>query len=651
MPRHHRFRFATSMLASLLITLAGPALSAASDATKPTAQPGPCDDFAAWSAMQRGENAALDPFQILDANSRSTQIALLQRAASAPTNDNQRLLGDLWASATAEQKHGMDVLKPLLDQVSGIRRPRDVADVIASAHQQGLPLLFRVDVAADLRNASQSMLYLRQAGLGLPDRDYYLRQDPQTQALMQHYRAYVERLLSLSGSGKAAKADAERILGMETQLARASLSLAQLRDPNNSYLPTDIKALDKQYPSLRFKDFFRTLGLRGLSAASMAHTAFFVQANHLVDGGSLEAWRAYLRFHLVNDLAPWLGGDVAKARRDFVGVQLEAIDDEPAREERALDTIQQLLPDLLSREFLAQSDTGRLTAARNLIDSEVASLRQAIADADWLSNDARDAGAEKVDALVIEVGGDKGAVDTAGLSFSRDQLARNALQVAAWRQRMALTRIGRAPMVGTIPAQTPAVFYDPAHNRLQVSAAFAAPPLFSRAMSPAAQYGGFGALVAHELGHGFDLAGSKFDAQGQTRPWWTQPDYIAYAKRNEPLSVQYEAYRSEAVAVDGKRSFIENAADLAGLELAWMAYRGKVDAPANAAGDQSFFSSWATLWPALPAAPDADGLQAPPTLRVNGPLANFDPFAATFDCKPGAGFMLAPEKRVHIWIN
>ena len=211
MPRHHRFRFATSMLASLLITLAGPALSAASDATKPTAQPSPCDDFAAWSAMQRGENAALDPFQILDANSRSTQIALLQRAASAPTNDNQRLLGDLWASATAEQKHGMDVLKPLLDQVSGIRRPRDVADVIASAHQQGLPLLFRVDVAADLRNASQSMLYLRQAGLGLPDRDYYLRQDPQTQALMQHYRAYVERLLSLSGSGKAAKADAEEV--------------------------------------------------------------------------------------------------------------------------------------------------------------------------------------------------------------------------------------------------------------------------------------------------------------------------------------------------------------------------------------------------------------------------------------------------------
>ncbi|MEZ5464620.1 MAG: M13 family metallopeptidase [Lysobacteraceae bacterium] len=637
-----RFR-ALPLFAALTVTL--PAAFAADSA----ATPQPCDDFAVWAATQRGENANLDPFAILDANSRSTQVALLQRAASSPTNDGQRLLGNLWASAASEQKHGIDALKPLLDRVAAIRRPRDVADLLGSAQQQGLPLLFRVDVAADLRDASQSMLYLRQGGLGLPDRDYYLRQDPQTLALMQHYRAYVERLLSLSGDAKAAKADAERILGMETQLARASLSLGQLRDPNNSYLPTEIKALDKQYAALGFKDFFRSLGLRGLTAASMAHTAFFVQANHLMASGSMDAWRAYLRFHLIHSMAPWLGGDTATAYREFFGVQLQGHDEVIDAEQRALAAVQQLMPELLSREFLAQSDSERLAAARALIDAEVATLRQALADADWLSNEARDAGAEKLDALLIEVGGDKGGIDTGGLAFSREHLARNALQIAAWRQRSALTRIGRPPTVATVAAQTPAAFYDPTHNRLQISAAFAAPPLFGPAMSPAAQHGGFGALIAHELSHGFDLAGSKFDAQGRTRPWWTQPDYIAYAKRNEPLSVQFDGYREQGVAIDGKRSYIENAADLAGLELAWATYRAADNEAEDKTPDRAFFTAWAALWPASSGMLDTDGLQAPALLRINGPLANLDAFAATFACEAGAGFMKAPEKRVRIW--
>ena len=643
MSRHSLFRPALPLLAALTIALS-PVMAAEDAAT-----PAPCDDFALWAATQRGEHATLDPFAILDANSRSTQIALLQRAASAPANDVQRLLGDLWASAMVEQNRGTDALKPMLDKIAAIRRPRDIGEAIAAAHQQGLPLLFRVDVAADLRNAAQSMLYLRQGGLGLPDRDYYLRQDPQTLALMQHYRAYVERLLSLSGDAKTARADVERILSMETQLARASLSLAQLRDPNNSYLPTDIKALDRQYAAFGFKDFFRTLGLRGLNSASMAHTAFFVQANHLLASGSLDAWRAYLRFHLLNSMAPWLGGEVAKAHEDFVGVQLRGNDETVEPEQRALATVQRLLPELLSREFLAQSDQQRLAAARRVIDAEVAVLRQALANADWLSSEAREAGTAKLDALLIEVGGNKGVIDTGGLSFSSEHLARNTLQLSAWRQRSALTRIGRAPAVATVPAQTPAVFYDPAHNRLQLSAAFTAPPLFAEAMSPAAQYGGFGALVAHELSHGFDLAGSKFDAQGQTRPWWTQTDYLAYARRNEPLSVQYDSYREQGVSVDGKRSYIENAADLAGLELAWAAYRADADTPADNKADRSFFTAWAALWPDAQGMADTDGLQAPPRLRINGPLANLDAFSATFACEPGVGFPLAPEKRVRIW--
>src|SRR5690606_29496544 len=157
---------------------------------------------------------------------------------------------------------------------------------------------------------------------------------------------------------------------------------------------------------------------------------------------------------------------------DFVGVQLRGNDETVEPEQRALATVQRLLPELLSREFLAQSDQQRLAAARRVIDAEVAVLRQALANADWLSSEAREAGTAKLDALLIEVGGNKGVIDTGGLSFSSEHLARNTLQLSAWRQRSALTRIGRAPAVATVPAQTPAVFYDPAHNRLQLSAAF-----------------------------------------------------------------------------------------------------------------------------------------------------------------------------------
>ncbi|MCB1559789.1 MAG: M13 family metallopeptidase [Xanthomonadales bacterium] len=633
-----------SLTAILLLAPTAMAVLAAGSGT-----PAPCDDFAAWTTSERGDSAALDPFAILDANSRSTQIALLQRAASSPKNDVQRLLGDLWASALAEQKHGVDALKPLLERVNGIRRSRDVAELIAAAQQQGLPLLFRIDVAADLRNPEQSLLYLRQGGLGLPDRDFYLRQDPSTMAIMQHYRAYVERLLRLGGGGKNAAADAAKIIDMEAKLARASLSLGQLRDPNNSYLPTDIKVLDRQYAAFRFKDFFRSLGLRGLSAVSLAHTSFFVQADHLLASGSLDTWRAYLRFHLLHSLAPWLGGDVAEAHRDLFDEQLLARKATVEPEQRALQTVHQLLPDLLSAAFLARTDAARLAAARSLIDAEVAVLRQALEDSQWLGRSARDAAAAKLDALLVDVGGERGRVNTTGLSFQRQQLARNALAVAGWRQRDALARIGRAPAVTTIPAQTPAAFYDPSHNRLQVSAAFAAPPLFDIGMSVAARFGGFGALIGHELSHGFDLTGSKFDAMGRTRPWWSQDDYVAYARRNEPLSTQFDAYREDGVRIDGNRSHIENAADLAGLELSWSAYRAASGSSAAPADDRAFFRAWAALWPAGSDTLTTDGLQAPAALRINGPLANMDAFATTFECKPGSGFMLAPEKRVRIW--
>lgn len=635
--------------------------AAAATPGKPPTPPAPCEDFylhanAAWLADPA---APASVFAALQAQSVQRQRALLDAAASAPADDIDRQLGTFWRAANDEaaiEAAGTRALKPWLDRAEQVKKPADVAALLASAHAAGLPLLFRFDVGADLREPARTVAYARQGGLGLPDRDYYLRQDPATEALRTHYRAYVGRLLALAGTpaGRIA-ADVAAIMDIESRLARSSLSLVQLRDPNNSWLPSELRDVDDRYGHLDWKGFLRAQGLRKLRGLSLAHTSFFVEADHLVGALPPAQWRAYLRFHLLHALAPHLPRQFRDAHFALFGRQLQGLDAPPPRWQQALEATDTALGEWLGERYaarhLAPADAARATAiAKGLVEA----LRQRLAAAAWLGAEARAAGAAKLDALTVVVGHDDPAPAGKLPALAADDHAANMLAAAAWRQESAFARLGEAPVPAALRGHRANAFYDPAANRLAVSAAMLAPPLLSAPADPARDHGALGALLGHDLSHAVDLQGSTIAADGSAKGWWSAEDYQRFTERTKGLVAQYDAYPALAdVKVDGRRTFLENLADLAGLELAWDAFLGSTpDADADAR--RRFFEAFANAWGqrtderALRLALATD-VRAPARWRVLGALANFGPFADTFACSAGASFVRAPDQRIAVW--
>ena len=634
--------------------------------------PAACVDFYAHSNADwlAGEPAAPNLFAELEALSLERQRALLDALAAAPADAVDRQLGAFWRAASDEaalEAAGTSALKPWLQRIDDVKKTADLADLLADAHAAGLPLLFRFDVGADLREPGRTVVYARQGGLGLPDRDYYLREDPATEALRTHYRAYVGRLLALVGTpAERVGADVAAVMDIESRLARASLSLVQLRDPNNSWLPAQLDDIEDRYEHLDWKGFLRTQGLRKLRGLSLAHTSFFVEADHLAGALPIGQWRAYLRFHVAHELAPHLTRAFRDAHFTLFGMQLEGLKAPPPRWQAALQATDAALGEWLGQRYATRYlDQAAAARARTLAEALVAALKQRLLAAEWLGAPARAAGAAKLDALQIVIGHDDPPPQGKLADLSPDDHAANMLAAAAWRQQAAFAGLGDKPRPAPLRGHRVSAFHDAGANRLLVSAAFLSPPLFDPAMDAARLHGGLGTLLGHEISHAVDLYGSTFAADGSTAPWWSTEDYQRFTQRSSGLTTQYSGYRALSdVTIDGKRTFLENAADLAGLELAWDAFGSAVvgaDADAGtetaaSGGDpqQRFFHAFARTWrqradPAALRMALATDVHAPPRWRVQGTLANFRPFAETFGCAAPPTFVLPDAQRVRIW--
>lgn len=625
------------------------------------APPAACEDFfahanASWLADPA---APASPFAALALQSLERQRALLD-GLGADGDAPDRQLAVFWRAANDEaaiEAAGLTPLRGWLERIGKLRRAGDVADLIADAHAAGLPLLFRFEAGADLREPARHSVYALQGGLALPDRDYYLREDPSTQALRTHYRAYVGRLLALSGTPAAqVEADVAAILDIETRLARASLSLVQLRDPNNSWRPTDVREVEDRFPQLDWKGFLRAQDLRRLRTLSIAHTAFFVEADHLVGGLPPAQWRAYLRFHLLHALAPHLPRAFRDAHFALFGRQLRGLEQAPPRWQQALEATDRALGEWLGARY-AQRYLDQATAdrARGVAEAVAEALKGRIAAAGWLGAEARAAGAAKLDALDLAIGHADAAPGGTLPPLSPDAHAANVLAAAKWRQQHALAQLDAPAPPAPLRGHQVNAWYDLASNRLALSAALLAPPLLDAVPDRARDYGALGALVAHELWHAVDAQGATVDDSGALRTWWTAEDFRRFTERTRGLAGQYDGYPAMGeVRVDGKRSFLENLADLAGLSLAWQAWHAAEGAAPDADAQGRFFDAYAQLWRRRMDLAErrlqlATGVHAPPRWRVVGPLANFTPFASRYGCTPGASFVLPPGQRLEPW--
>ena len=684
------------ILTAAIALLAGsaPLLSSAqAPAGEPPAPAGACEDFyahanAAWLADPA---APASPFAALAAQSQQRQRVLLDGLAADPGADAKaRQLATFWRAANDEaalDAAGIAVLHPWLQRVDALRKSDDVAELLAEAHAAGLPLLFRFEAGADLREPHQRSAYALQGGLALPDRDYYLRDDPASTALRTHYRAYVARLLQLSGTPAAElQRAADSVLDIETRLARASLSLVQLRDPNNAWRPTDIRELDQRFAKLELRAFLRAQGLRRLRTVSLAHTAFFVEADHLVGALPIAQWRPYLRFHLLHALAPHLSRPYRDAHFALFGTQLRGLAEPPPRWQQALQATDQALGEWLGERYAARwLDAASAARVRAVADGVLAALKRRLGAADWLGAEAQAGAAAKLDGLDLAIGHADPAPRGELPTLAPDRHAANVLAAARWRQASELALLQEPAAPATVRGHAVNAFYDLRSNRLALSAALLAPPLLAdttpaaaavaagaadaAAASVAAEappaaagehlrahdYGGLGSLIAHELWHAVDAQGATVDASGAVRSWWTADDFRRFTERTRALADQYGGYAALGeVKVDGKRSFLENLADLAGLSLAWEAWQAASPQAQDAAAQQRFFSAYAGLWRrrmdmTAQRLQLATGVHAPPQWRVMGALANFTPFASAYGCTPGASFVLPLQQRLEPW--
>ncbi|MEO5561376.1 MAG: M13 family metallopeptidase [Dokdonella sp.] len=608
----------------------------------------------------------------LDDELRERNLTLLREvlegAAKNPgaADSATQKIGDFYASAIDEaaiNAAGYTPIKPELARADSLKTTADIVALVRDWQAEGFSALFDFGPESDMKNASTMIGYASQGGLGLPDRDYYLRSDAKSTELLGKYRKHVARMLTLVGEKDADKA-AGWIIDLETTLARASLDRVALREPLNSYHMVSLKEAEAQTPHFSWTAFYKRLGRADVARFSLAQPKFFVAADKALASVPVSHWQAYLRWHLVNVAAPELSKEFVDADFDFHGRTLRGTQELKPRWKRAIDATNDALGFAVGEVYVARVFPPEAKErARKLVDNLEVALRARLAKLDWMSEDTKKAAYAKLDTLVPKIGYPDQWRDYSKLSIKRGAYFDNVRAATAFEAKRLLAKIDK-PVDrnewGMLP-QTVNAYYNPFQNEIVFPAAQLLPPYFDAKMDDAVNYGGIGAVIGHEMLHGFDDQGSQFDAQGNLRDWWTKQDRDRFNAKTSKLVEQFNAYVPiDDLHINGKLTLGENIADFGGIEVAWDAFKlteqGKKDTPRDGlASAQRFFLSFAQSW-RTQQRPETLRLQvqsnehAPAKFRVNGPVSNLATFVDAFSCKVGDQPMArAAADRVDIW--
>ena len=535
----------------------------------------------------------------------------------------------------------------------------DVPAAIAALHQVGIPVLFNFGAEADLADLNRHLGYFVQGGLGLPDPAYYSRGDAETQQIVSQYTQYVRNILALTGTAEdRLDAETELVLELERRIAAASRPLADVRDPRTQYALVNTADLAKQYRRLQLGEFLTAQGVQS-EQVSLANPALFAQLDTLVGALKPEQWKAYLRFHIGDAMAPYLSKSFRDAEFDFHGRILRGESAQPSRQQLVLGAINRAAGPMLAREYVARHLPEPTRARAELVSGQVRdALARSIERSAWMSDAAKTEAAAKLAKLRIQIGAPVEDIDYTVQPMGRASFGSNMLIASTWRHAQEMRRIGRPDVARRwdLLPQNPALAYDAAQNRLIVTAAVLQAPVLDMATDGASHYGTFGALVGHELSRAVDVKGKFVDSNETVRTWWTPADDAAWLQATDRLVTQYNAYPYPGltgVNVNGALTRDENAADLAGVELAWDALL-RANPELAKDGREAFFRGWAQMWRQQSAVDTATraaatSVQAPGQWRANGPVSNLPAYSETFACKAADAMVRKAEDQVSIW--
>ena len=681
---------ARALVAALIAAPLMAAIASAAPAPRHTAEAfqfdtsvKPTEDFyryvnGPWlsSASIPADQAGVGVFADVRDHNQAILKEVLERAAadrSAKRGSATQLVGDFYASGmdTARiEALGTKPLQPELDRVAAVKTADDLRAELLHLQQRGLRVPIPLIVMQNPRESSREMLQVGTGGLGLPDRDYYLK--PDQQHILDAYKAHVQQMLQLAGEdATTSAADANTVVAFETRLARATPTRVERRDAEATLHPMPVDSLAALAPTFQWRQFLTAAGIPDPGTVNVATPAFVREVGAMITDTPIADWKTWLRWHVVHSGARGLSSAFDRANFDFYQRTLNGVQAQSPRWRQVMGAVDgdfrggvAGVGEALGQLYVTRAFTPAAKArAREMIDNLRAALHDRILTLDWMSDATKQAAVAKLAAFQVKVGYPDTWRNYTGLEIRRDDWYGNLQRAAEFEARRNWAKLGHPVDRGewTMTPPTVNAYYNARMNEIVFPAGILQPPFFDPNADDAVNYGAIGTVIGHEMTHGFDDQGRKFDAQGNLRDWWTADDAKRYTERADKVVRQFDGYVAvDTLHINGRLTLGENIADLGGVAIAYaaleksLAKHGRPGPIDGMTPEQRFFAAYARNW-RQQSRPEAIRLRiatdshSPGRFRCNGPLSNLPEFAQAFGAKDGDPMVRPADTRARIW--
>jgi len=589
--------------------------------------------------------------------------------ANAQKGSNEQKIGDFWFTGmdtVTIEKQGISPLKPEFDIIDNIKSKDDVVSAVAHFQEIGVGAMCGIFPGQDEKNSNKYLIHLYQGGLGLPDRDYYFDNDARTKNIRAEYVKHVQKMFQLMGEDSVkARADAATVMRMETDLAHASRKLADLRDPYANYHKMSVDAANKITPAIEWKSFFAKGGAANVDTVVIGQPEFFTQLQKSINTESIDNWKTYLRWNVINTFADKLSKDFDQENFHFFGTVMNGVQEQRPRWKRVLDDEENAMGFMLGQLYVQKYFSPSVKARYDkMVDNVLDAYKDRIEKLDWMSDSTKKKAVEKLSTVMKKVGYPEHWRDYSNLEIDRSAYVTNVINGNKWLTDYYLAKLNK-PVDRTewdMTPQTWNAYYNPSNNEIVLpAAAFIVPGMADSTVDDAIMYGyAAGSTIGHEITHGFDDQGSQFDKNGNLKNWWTKDDSIQFRKRCAGIIKQFDNYTVlDSLHPNGDAEQGENIADLGGMLNGLDAFKkteqykeGKLLGGFTPV--QRYFLGFALSWygavrPEALAVRIKTDVHAPNFLRVNGPVVNVDDWYTAFNVKPGDKMYVPDSLRVRIW--
>jgi predicted metalloendopeptidase len=637
----------------------------------------PCQDFFNYASggwIKRNpiqpEYASWGRFNALQNHNQEVLRQILEAAAtnkSGPGSIDQKI-GDFYSACMnteAIEAAGIKPIEPELERIAAIGNLAQLQDEAAHLQMQGTRVLFSFGSEQDDKNSQQVIGGARQGGLGLPDRDYYTKDDDKSKQIRDQYVQHVAKMMELAGEASdKASAEARTVLAIETQLAKASKTRVERRDPEANYHKMDAAQLRALTPDFSWDNYFRNLGFPNIHAVNVGQPEFFQALDKEWKSVPISDWKIYLRWHLIRSSAPALSGKFVDENFNFYGRTLTGAKEIQPRWKRCVNATDRNLGEALGQKYVEKAFPPEAKArAHEMVQNLVGALHSDIETLPWMSDPTRKQALAKLAAMNLKIGYPDKWRDYSAYQVGRDSYVANLERGTAFELHRELAKIDK-PVDRTewdMSPPTVNAYFDPNMNEIVFPAGILQPPFFDAKADDALNYGGIGAVIGHEMTHGFDDQGAQYDAQGNLHNWWTPEDLKNFKERTACIEKQFDSFVVvEDLHENGKLVLGESIADLGGLTLSHMAFdhtlAGKPEPPKidGFTPEQRFFLSFARIW-GTTARPEFERMMVTvdphplPRFRAAGALMNMPDFAKVFDCQAGDKLVKSSDQICKIW--